>query len=131
MFERQQASAEEHAPRPATQMARPNQPLAGTGAGGRPNQAFANYLQATLRAFAERQQQQQPQQQQQEQPQHQQPSDQRQQSPSQRHQQPEVRWAAQLQMLRDMGFSDDRANVAALQQTQGDIDAAVAILAPL
>lgn len=40
-------------------------------------------------------------------------------------QNPEERYAAQLQQLQDMGFSDRAANIRALQATQGNVHAAV------
>lgn len=38
---------------------------------------------------------------------------------------PAVRFASQLQQLQDMGFSDQAANLAALQATGGSVNAAV------
>lgn len=40
-------------------------------------------------------------------------------------QDPAVRFASQLQQLQDMGFSDQAANLAALQATGGSVNAAV------
>ena len=40
-------------------------------------------------------------------------------------QDPAVRYAAQLQQLQDMGFSDNNANLQALQATGGGVNAAV------
>jgi ubiquilin len=40
-------------------------------------------------------------------------------------QDPTVRYAGQLQQLRDMGFSDEPANLQAIQQTRGNVNAAV------
>lgn len=40
-------------------------------------------------------------------------------------QDPAVRFASQLQQLQDMGFSDQTANLAALQATGGSVNAAV------
>lgn len=38
---------------------------------------------------------------------------------------PAVRYAAQIQQLRDMGFLDDEANLRAIQATSGNVNAAV------
>jgi ubiquilin len=38
---------------------------------------------------------------------------------------PEERFRVQLEKLRDMGFPDQQANVAALQATSGNLDAAI------
>jgi len=46
-------------------------------------------------------------------------------APAAPQQDPAVRFAAQLQQLRDMGFSDDAASLRALQATSGNVNAAV------
>ena len=38
---------------------------------------------------------------------------------------PEERFRVQLEKLRDMGFPDQQANIAALQATSGNLDAAI------
>lgn len=38
---------------------------------------------------------------------------------------PEERFRVQLDKLRDMGFTDQQANIAALQATSGNLDAAI------
>jgi ubiquilin len=38
---------------------------------------------------------------------------------------PEVRFAVQLQQLQDMGFPNQQANIAALQATNGNVEAAI------
>jgi ubiquilin len=40
---------------------------------------------------------------------------------------PRVRLATQLQQLKDMGFGDETANLAALQSTNGNVDAAIEV----
>lgn len=44
------------------------------------------------------------------------------------HQTPEERFAVQLQALNDMGFTDRTRNLAALQRTSGNVNAAIDIL---